>query len=90
MTKSKKQRDLHVLKNKCLWPCAEILPMQKFSSNRKDETIPVLGIIVAGKGPTIILAEVFDVVQNPARINDSNSQTYASFEAMIDDGWRID
>lgn len=79
-----------MLKNKSLWPCVEILPMQKFSSNKENETVPVLGIVVAGKGATVIFAEVFDVVQNPAMINDSNSQTYASFEAMIDDGWRID
>lgn len=72
------------------WPCGDFLPVKKAPDPRKRYGITTTGIILRGKGPMVILANLYDVIQDSSKISTAQSKTYPSFEALIEDGWRVD
>lgn len=88
----RRERDLKTMKGLLPWPCQEILPLMKTvkQPRKADAASSTPGILIRGRGPTVIFSSMFDLIQAPGKADTANSKTYPSYEAIIEDGWRVD
>ena len=86
----RKRRDLRMVKGEIPWPGGELLPVKFSQDPKKALEMPRLGLLVKGKGPVVIFSNLYDVIQDPSLVSTANSKTYLSFEALLEDGWKVD
>ncbi|MBI2851974.1 MAG: hypothetical protein HYX84_02555 [Chloroflexi bacterium] len=70
---------IQMLKDEDRWPRWPVLPMIR----RRDGEC---GLVVAGRGPTIYLANLFQLDKLPS----AEKISFASYEDMVDAGWEVD
>jgi hypothetical protein len=89
-TEVRKQRDLRMIRSELPWPGGEILPVSKALDPKKGLHIPEMGVMVKGRGSTVIFTNMWDLIEDPSKADSANAKSYPTYEAIIEDGWRVD
>lgn len=92
MDEKERKEDLGMMKNPDTWLRWPILPMKKIE---KEEERPKLGFMLATGKPIVYTRNMYELahigVKTVKEIMENVSNTeYASFEAVLDDGWQVD
>lgn len=69
---------LEFLADEDQWPLWPILPVKGPNFT--------MGVVVAGQGPAVFLKNLYD----PTPLTEVPKRQYADFQALLDDGWRVD
>jgi len=75
-----RERSLAHIKDPDQWVHLGKCPIKR----RRGTQMPEVGYLVEGAGPRVYLGNLFNIRQDDA------FKDYASFEAIIDDGWVVD
>lgn len=86
------KQDLSMMKNPGKWRQYPILPIKRMD---KSGGMPEFGLLLPIKNPVVYLANMWDLedlgIKTAGDITSKiKSISYASFEAILDDGWIVD
>jgi hypothetical protein len=75
-----------------LWPLRWILPLVHRERRDDDWGLPSQAFLLAGRGTTVFLGNVYYLEGGPlrAKLSALERRTYVSFDAIVADGWRVD
>ena len=87
---ARKQKDLRMFRGEIPWPGGEILPVKKSPDQKKGMHIPTIGVMVKGRGSTVIFANMWDIIEDPSKVESANRKAYPTYAAIVEDGWMVD
>jgi hypothetical protein len=87
----RRQQDLKMMQSPDDWPRWPLLPIKKPIKGQFPDT----AVLFADGTATVIWVNPFTLSERPGttwaeKFDGAKKQAYVSFEAMIDDGWRVD
>lgn len=71
------------------WPNYPLLPVKKYNEGSTGLDAMECGVLVAGKGPTVFLANMWSLT-SMSDLEGVKTKAYPSFEALQEDGWIVD
>lgn len=84
------EKHRHMMENPLDWPRWPVLPLKRFG----DSTRPMAGVMVAieARRLDVYFCNMFDLSSGliGEQLDKYDKQTYKDFEAILDDGWRVD
>jgi hypothetical protein len=80
-------KDLETVQTPARWPYQIVLPLKR---NIDGLPLTQIGCIIKDEGPKVLLTNMFALPTNAEALMEIPVEEYNSFEAMIDDGWRVD